>query len=477
MANRYPSDDYYSKSSAGSSRPVQGGRSNSAYGARPSQGSRSGSAYGARSAQNSRSGSAYGARPSGNRPSGNARPAQNGRPGYSGRPSGANGNRRPPQRRKKKPQGRFYLFLAIALILVLALIFIIVKPFSAKKDPAKTVVTDPVSATAQNDETENPDESGTPDEPEATHYSSLSEMLADSDAEVASLSEEEMVKVDNLSVNKSLPEEWLNVLLLGTDERKLNSSSRTDAMIICSIHRTTGEVKLTSIMRDTAVELNNIGKYSGTYRINAANYFGGADLAMKTVNEMFGMNIENYVMVNFFGFQKIAEKLGGITIDITEAEMNEINKRIVEQAKAAYRAGIDESDLKNEYLESYGENVHLDGRQTLAYARIRKTDNDYARTERQRTVLNELLKKLKTMNPMEIAQLAMSMSDQFKTNMKIDDIINIAMVVIGNGMSDIESMRLPVAGSYTEETRNNESMLWDADPQINSVQLYNFIYE
>ena len=62
-----------------------------------------------------------------------------------------------------------------------------------------------------------------------------------------------------------------------------------------------------------------------TYRINAANYFGGPNLAMRTVNEKFNMNIQSYVMVNFYGFQRIAERLGGIDIDISEEEMNSIN--------------------------------------------------------------------------------------------------------------------------------------------------------
>lgn len=482
MANRYPSDDYYSRPAQGSrsgaynARPAGGARP--AGSARSASGSRPSGAYNARPASGSRSAGAYNARPAGARPTGNARPAGSARPTGGARPPQNGGNRRPPQRRKKKAQGRFYLFLAIALILIIALVLIIAKPFGGKDKPANTPVTsDPVGISVSDPVAP---VSNTPTDSETTHYSNLGEMLSDSEEEgndLPVITEAEMAKVDNLSINQDLPDEWLNVLLLGTDERTLKDSSRTDAMIICSIHRTTGEVKLSSIMRDTNVRLDNIGKYSGDHRINAANYFGGPNLAMKTVNDLFNMNIEYYVMVNFFGFQKIAEKLGGITIDITEAEMNEINYRIVEQAKFAYYAGIDESDLQNQYLNTFGEDTHLDGRQTLAYARIRKTDNDYVRTERQRTVLNELLKKLKAMNPIEMVQLATTMADQFKSNMKIDDVINIAMVVIGNGIPDIESMRLPVPGSYSEEKRNDESRLWDADPKTNFTALYNFIYE
>lgn len=98
------------------------------------------------------------------------------------------------------------------------------------------------------------------------------------------------------------------------------------------------------------------------------------------------MNIEYYVMVDFTSFSIIAQKLGGIDITISEAEMNEINKNAWQQYKLAYKAGIDESELAetNELLATYGENTHLNGRQTLAFARIRKIDSDFSRAERQR---------------------------------------------------------------------------------------------
>ena len=318
-----------------------------------------------------------------------------------------------------------------------------------------------------------------PDEPETqTQYSNIAEMLSDTDNQVEGLSEDQMVQVEDLSINQSLPAEWMNILLLGTDERNLSNSARTDAMLICSINQNTGEVKLTSIMRDLAVTFDDIGKYNGTYGINAANYFGGAKLAVKTVNKLFDMNIQYCVMVNFFGFQKIAQRLGGVEMDITEAEMNIINKDIVQQAKMAYRAGIDESDQENTYLESYGPNTHLNGRQTLAYARIRHLDGgDYMRTSRQQAVLSKLMEKVKKMNALEITTLGAEMIGNVKTNMELDDIIRIAILVAGNGIPNLETFRLPVQGTYKEERRNNNSLLWDCDFATNAVKLYDFIYE
>lgn len=383
---------------------------------------------------------------------------------------------RRPQKKRRKAQGRFYAFVAIAVILVIALILIIAKPFGRGGNDTKVDNPNTVAVNAPVNEFENDLEALEDEVTEQRTYNSLAERLADEDAEVEGLSDDQLAQVTNLSINQNLPSDWMNILLLGTDERTMKESARTDTMIICSINKVTGEVKLSSLMRDLNVRLDNIGKNSGDYRLNAAHYFGGAKLAMKTINECFGLNIQYYVRVNFFGFRKIAQALGGIDITITEAEMKEINKRIREQYRFAKRAGIDESDQKYAFLEQAGD-VHLDGAQTLAYARIRKTDNDYERTRRQRTVLNELLKKVKKLNILEFTSLAIANMDQVKTNMEINDILNIAGIVMSNGMGDIESMRLPVNGTYKEEKRNNDSRLWDCDWQANELALYNFIYE
>lgn len=404
-----------------------------------------------------------GARPSGNRP-----------------PQG----RRPAPRRKKRTQPRFFIILGvIAIALIVALILILgggkggdVKQPQATPAPAvessgmsnATINTQPNAAAADPNAVAPAD---------AEAHSTLQDWLGDSDAEIESLSADQMVKVQDLSVNTSLPKDWINILLLGTDQRTLKESARTDSMIICSINPSTGAVKLTSVMRDLAVKLDDIGQYAGTHRINSAAYFGGPEYAVKIFNECFDMNIEHYVMVNFFGFQKIAQALGGIEVNITEAEMENINKNAVQQAWIAHNAGINEDDQINEYLTTFGENTHLNGRQTLAYARIRYTDSDFSRADRQRTVLTKLLEKLKSKSAAEIIALAGSMSDSIATNMNINDIVEVALQVVQGGISNVESLRLPLNGTYVQERRNEQEMFYDCDWAANSLELYNFIYE
>lgn len=415
-------------------------------------------------------------RPRTQRPA-NARPVN----GQVRRPANGQPPRHQPPR-KRKPNGRFYaLIVAVIAILVIAIVLVCAlrkpgaDPVSTTETPtqAPTAVSADVTAEA----TESPDQM-TATVASTSHADSLAAMLGDSDAELSGLAADQMAQIEDLSVNANLPSEWMNVLFLGSDERWLNESARTDSMMICSINTNTGEVKLTSIMRDLAVAYDEIGEYNGTYRINAANYFGGENLAMRIVNECFGMNIQHYVRVNFYGFQQIAQLLGGVEMDITEAEMNEINYRIVEQAKAAYVNGIDESALPNQYLKTFGANTHLDGRQTLAYARIRKLDGgDYARSERQRKVLVALMNKLQGADAATLLNVATAALPHVKTNLTPDAIINIGMKVLSSGLSDVDSFRLPINDSYVQETREGQDMLYDCDWAKNSSELHYFIYE
>jgi len=356
---------------------------------------------------------------------------------------------------------------ALAVVIVLVIVLVVAKPFSG--NPSQPV-TNNLTPTAD------------PNPPQTTastnHADSLAALLGDDDAQLEGLSADQMTTITDLAINEGLPSEWMNILLLGSDERKLSDSARTDSMIICSINTATGEVKLTSIMRDLAVYMDEIGEYAGTYRINAANYFGGEELAMRTVNECFGLNIQHYVRVNFYGFQQVAEMMGGIEMDISEEEMHLINELIVQQAVYAYYNGVDESALQNQFLETYGPNTHLDGRQTLAYARIRKlSGGDYARAERQRNVLEALMKRLQGAGPAELLAIGTTALPHISTNLSFNEILSVATTVTQNGVSGLESFRLPINNSYVQETRNEESMFYDCDWAANTAALYNFIYE
>lgn len=354
------------------------------------------------------------------------------------------------------------------VVLIITIVLIITKPFG-KKTPAAASPTPTPAPTAQADATDSTDS--------ADRASTLAQMLGDQDSNIQGLTADQLTQVDDLSINQSLPSDWMNILLLGSDERSLTESARTDSMIICSINMQTGQVKLTSIMRDLAVYFGNLGSNSATYRINAANYFGGERLAMKTVNECFGMNIDKYVRVNFYGFQQIAQMLGGIDIDITEAEMEEINYRIQEQWYEAMQEGVDESTLPNELLTTYGANTHLDGRRrSPTPASAIWTAATMRCAERQRKVLGLLLQKLDGKGSAELISIGLEAMKHMTTNLSIDEIVSVALKVLSSDHSNIDSFRLPINNSYKQETRNNQDMLYDCDWSSNASSLYTFIY-
>ena len=425
----------------------------------------------------------YGARPSGSRPSeyrpSGARPSNTRPAGSPGSGSRRTPPRRTPPRRSRHANGRFYVFLGILALVVIAAVLLIWQPWASSGDPSA-----PVGATPTPTPTAQPaiaPANATPDaQPNSATQTGtpLSELLGSEDTNIAGLSADQMVEVSDLSVNPGLPTKWMNVLLLGVDQRIPDESCRSDTMIICSINTQSGEVKLTSLMRDSAVEYTSLGSNNGTYRLNAANYFGGPELAMKTINELLGMNIEKYVMVNFTGFTQICEALGGITIDISQAEMEQINQNSWYQYQVALQNDWDESNLEstNHALEEYGPDTHLNGRQALAYARIRKIDSDKERTNRQRKVLVAMLDQVRNIGMGELLASGSLLMQYTQTNMTFDEIFNVASKVLQSGLDDVETTVLPLTGTYVQETRNNQSMFYDIDWEANARELQNFIY-
>lgn len=253
-------------------------------------------------------------------------------------------------------------------------------------------------------------------------------------------------------VPDGLPGGWRNVLLMGSD-RAGSGSARTDTMIVASIS-TGGKVKLTSIMRDTLAPMEGYGKH----KINAAYTFGGAQLAMDTVNQCFGLNIKQYALIDFEGFARLIDAAGGIEIDVTKAEMQAMNK------KSGHK------------LKEYGKDIHLDGVQALRYARIRKIDSDYMRASRQRTVLEALARKARGMrSPVELAQLAKTALEVVQTNISLPDLALVALRVALNG-EEMEQYRVPAEGTYESGTLDG---VWSirADFEKNKALLRSFIYQ
>ncbi|WP_156560954.1 LytR family transcriptional regulator [Clostridium paraputrificum] len=252
-----------------------------------------------------------------------------------------------------------------------------------------------------------------------------------------------------------------NILLIGTDARDLNERARSDSIIIATIDNNTKKLKLSSIMRDTFVDIPGYGEQ----KINAALALGGPELLMKTIKENFDFTLDKYVMVNFWGFEDIIDGIGGIEVDVKDYEIPEINKFIGEVR-----------DVKSPPLTTPGLQ-HLDGQQALAYARIRKVGNgSYERTERQRRVLDIVAEKMMDVSVVKYPGLLYDLLPSVKTNIEPLTLLNYAYTVSKFGELKFEQLQIPATELSQGGLYRNKGWVLLTDKEQNGKILNDFIY-
>ena len=235
----------------------------------------------------------------------------------------------------------------------------------------------------------------------------------------------------------------LNVLLIGEDTRGEeieDEDTRADSAIIVSVNIDTQEITLTSILRDSYCyyEVVDGDESTGKFdKINAAMSDGGIDCYIRTVEHMFKINIDNYAIVNFSSFEKIIDALGGVDIDITAAEIKEINNH-------PKRYG-------NVYIEGEPGVLHLTGEQALAYCRIRKIDSDVVRGDRQKTVLLQLFEKAQNASTLKSVEVVNDLLPYVKTGFSKSEIIGIAKYALKNNWLTYSTQTHTVPQNETKE--------------------------
>ena len=249
---------------------------------------------------------------------------------------------------------------------------------------------------------------------------------------------------DNTKAESS---EIVNIALFGLDRRNPDEASRSDSIMIVSIDGKTRNIKITSLMRDMYVQIP--GKQDN--RINAAYAFGGPALAIKTINTLFGLDIKNYVTIDFDGLTNLIDKVGGIEINVKPEEVN--------------LTGVSSAGQQN-----------LNGKQALAYSRIRHVGNaDYERTERQRNVLNLLYRKIRSQGLLKLPGLITELLPYVETSLTDSDILKYSLNVAGFNAENLQQFRLPVDGTFTSSTIR-KMMVLVPDIEKNKEKLHEFIY-
>lgn len=227
-----------------------------------------------------------------------------------------------------------------------------------------------------------------------------------------------------------------NVLLIGTDSRDDNRNGLSDSMILVSINKKTKEIVMTSFMRDVNVQIPGYD-IETWHKLNWAHSKGGAELLMDTLEFNFGIEIDYYAKVDFLSFAEIIDSIGGLDIEITDAEAVAMQDPMREQNRL----------LGNEYGTDYLYEAgvyHMNGNQALAYSRIRKkVGDDFARTDRQREVISLITDKVKGMSLTELDAFATEVIPNITTNMEKKTIKNLIVSMPFYIQYEKQSQRIP----------------------------------
>ena len=244
----------------------------------------------------------------------------------------------------------------------------------------------------------------------------------------------EQLSLENAREQQETDDYW-NIAIFGVDSRngELRSGANADTQMICSINRTTGEIKIVSVYRDTYL-------YQGTGygKINSAYAAGGPAQNVMALSENLDLSITDYAAFSFRSAAELINRLGGIDLTVTEAEWEYINAFITET--------VETTGIPSTHLDGPGRQ-HLDGVQAVAYSRLRLMDSDMERTKRQQRVVKLVWDKLKAEDSAsKILGILTEIMPQISTSIELKDAIKF--------FADVESVRITgTAGfpfAYTE---------------------------
>ena len=259
--------------------------------------------------------------------------------------------------------------------------------------------------------------------------------------------------------------EITNILLAGTDARNINEHARTDSMMILTIDNKHKSLKLTSLARDTYVDIPGHGKA----KLNAAYAYGGIDLLIETVESNFKLDIQDYAVVNFFSFMDIVDTLGGVTVDVKSNEVKEMNKFMNECYKWSGRTdGV-------KYISGPGYQK-LNGYQTLCYGRIRKNDDALERDRRQRNIINAVMDGVKSLPITKYPSLIDTILPYVKTDMKPTRILSLGASILSMGNLEIKQLEFPIEKYSTGGIYGSAGWVWRYSSDKCLPILHDFIF-
>ncbi|WP_346939693.1 LCP family protein [uncultured Clostridium sp.] len=240
-----------------------------------------------------------------------------------------------------------------------------------------------------------------------------------------------------------------NIALFGIDQTD-GDVGRSDAIIIATVDSLHKKLKLTSISRDSYVNIEG----HGYDKLNHAYAFGQEELAIKTINQTFGLDITDYAKVNFNNLKDIIDIIGGIDITVEDSELADLNGVISTSGRQ-----------------------HVNGTQALAYSRIRKNSGgDDSRTERQRILLTEIFNKVSTVGILKLPSMVNDILPHVQTSLSTSEILSLGTKVLSSGITNIEQLRFPLS-EYSKGEQIDGIYYTTFDEEITKEQIQKYIYE
>ena len=271
--------------------------------------------------------------------------------------------------------------------------------------------------------------------------------------------------------NNKVMKGYTTIGLVGLDNRsnKLKSGN-SDTMIIASIDNDTKKVKLVSVYRDTYLRIGEDSEGNGQYnRANAAYAKGGAEQFLNMLNTNLDLNVTDFVSVDFQAVAEAVELLGGIDVELKEEEVVHLNNYCVETSKVT---GMDYTPLK----KTAGVH-HLNGVQTVAYARIRYTaGNDFRRAARQREVIYKIVEKAKNADVATLSKILDKVFPNIYTSFSKAEILQMGMSMLSYDIED--QTGFPFDHLYGQRVKDavGIDVVLPVTLESNVIKLHEFLY-
>ncbi len=241
-----------------------------------------------------------------------------------------------------------------------------------------------------------------------------------------------------------------NILLIGNDSRVNGEDGRSDAMILVSISNKTKTIYMTSLLRDIYVEIPG---HEGN-RLNAAYAFGGPELLLETIKQNFDIEVNRYVQVNFQAFANLIDAVGGVDLELTNDEVQLVNAYLNE-----YNL-LENRPIDTDYLPADASGLlHLNGPQALAYSRNRYIGSDFGRTERQRKILEAVIRQLPSCVLTNLNDLIEGILPNLTTNISKAECYTLSLEVPRVLTYDIVQASIPLEGTYQNVSIREMSVL------------------